>query len=125
MRADRTPERRGAFRVEMAAQFRAQTLRKTLAKLREKHEAGTRQQTAYPARAITRTQEQRTHFGVTREVMRNIQRAHACPDAEILARVHDRAHAVVVERLLQTHCCFDAAYAGHVAGLGVFHHEEI
>ncbi len=57
--------------------------------------------------------------------MRNVQRAHARPDPEVLARVHDRAHAVVVERLLQADRGFDPAYAGHVAGIGVFHHEEV
>ena len=74
----------------MAAQFRAQTLRKALAKLRDEHEARARQQAAHARRAITRAQEQRAHFGVTGQVVRDVEQRHARPDAQVLARMHDR-----------------------------------
>ncbi|ABA49754.1 hypothetical protein BURPS1710b_2844 [Burkholderia pseudomallei 1710b] len=125
VRTDRAPERRRAVVVEVPAQLRADALRKAFAELRDEHEARARQQTADAARAVARAQEQRAHFGVARQIVRDVQQRHLRPHAEVLTRMDDRAHAVVVERLLEADFGFDAAHAGDVARLRIFHHEEI
>src|SRR6202040_3169436 len=53
------------------------------------------------------------------------EQRHLRPDAELLARMDDRAHAVVIERLLQADLRLDPAYARHVARRRILHDEEV
>src|SRR5471030_1633056 len=118
-------ERRTAALLLVAAHFGDQLFGEQVRELGDEQEAALRQQLAVVAGAVVRRQEQRTQFGAAGQVVRQVQRVHAGEHIELAAGVHQRADAIVVERLRQADRALDRAHAGDAAVVGVLHDEHV